>query len=168
MMIKKEGMPAAKHSSSFPEARASSVRTVREILRHSEMLTELLLMFGSPSLFKHFVFAQCSFPVLYFVLQNYLNATGLEITQALQHHERYFKQSSRDLWTTAMNITGSLILVLLGMSHVSSLDSFSSESATREVLPDINHRTSSPSFLYLSLSLISAHRKQLPNTFNLL
>lgn len=66
MMIKKEGMPAAKHSSSFPEARASSVRTVREILRHSEMLTELVLMFGSPSLFKHFVFAQCSFPVLYF------------------------------------------------------------------------------------------------------
>lgn len=66
MMIKKEGMPAAKHSSSFPEARTSSVRTVREILRHSEMLTELLLMFGSPSLFKHIVFAQCSSPVLYF------------------------------------------------------------------------------------------------------
>lgn len=40
MMIKKEGMSAAKSSSSLPEAKGTSVRRLREIMRHSEMLTK--------------------------------------------------------------------------------------------------------------------------------
>lgn len=47
VMIKREDMPAAKHASSLPEARGSSVRMVRDIMRHSEMLTELLSMFAA-------------------------------------------------------------------------------------------------------------------------
>lgn len=125
------------------------------------MFTELLSMFGSPSPFKHIVFSQCSSPVLYFFscckwcynAARSRNNTNPSASLTLL-------QSSRDLWTTAMTVTGSLILVLLGMSHVSSLDSVSShvssldsDSATREILPDINHRTPSLFFLYLSLSL---------------
>lgn len=88
MMIKREGRPAAKHSSSLPEARGSSVRMVRDIMRLSEMLTELLLMFGPPSPFKHIVFAQCSSPVLYYFscCRCCHKAAGLEITQTLQQH----------------------------------------------------------------------------------
>lgn len=40
MMIKREGMSAAKRSSSLPEARGISLRRLREIMRHSEMLTK--------------------------------------------------------------------------------------------------------------------------------
>lgn len=40
MMIKREGVSAEKRSSSLPEARGISVRRLREIMRHSEMLTK--------------------------------------------------------------------------------------------------------------------------------
>lgn len=40
MMIKREGMSAAKPSASLPEARYISVRRLREIMRHSETLTK--------------------------------------------------------------------------------------------------------------------------------
>ena len=40
MMIKREGMSAAKCSSSLAEARGISVRRLREIMRHSEILTK--------------------------------------------------------------------------------------------------------------------------------
>lgn len=40
VMIKREGMSAAKCSSSLPEARGISVRRLREIMRRSEILTK--------------------------------------------------------------------------------------------------------------------------------
>lgn len=87
MMIRREGMAVGRHTSSLPEARGSSLRMLRDIMRHSEMLTELLLMSGSPSPFKHIEFAQCSSPLFHsFSCCRCYNATHLEITQTPQHH----------------------------------------------------------------------------------